>query len=60
MALMVLIREYYGKQLYSFSNYLTPDGKSIDYYKTLTMIVLSPIQEEIVFRGILFYLFYKR
>ena len=58
---MFYIRDLYGKNtIYIFTNYLTTSGNGIDYSRAFSMLILSPLQEEFVFRGLLFFIIYNR
>jgi len=57
--IMVLLQLWYGRWIFSLKNYYTQEDK-FEWTGVTEMLVLSPFREEIIFRGAMFSIFYRR
>lgn len=58
--LMVALQEYFGRWLYSTANFQKDTEGTIDYIKLISLTFITPILEEVMFRGIVLHIFFKR
>jgi membrane protease YdiL (CAAX protease family) len=56
----VCIQWFTGNWIFSLSNFLDHQQTKIDYFKVFEFIMFIPLKEEIIFRGIIYYLLYNR
>ena len=60
LATAFLVQQYNNNWIFSLYNITSPEDGSVDWSTVLFSCFLSPFLEEIIFRGIIFYIIYLR